>query len=213
MVTINLLPKPRRIARLRRARARLWAAAFGLCLTGNAALFALPKPESARARDAVAAEISQARLDLEGLRKDRARLQSAANAAERRARAASILRDHPDWSSLLTLLAELRADDTVIESCEVERIVPQAPARAVNAGDNKPAPEPAENFKVRIVGHARSPSAAAAFVLRLERTGLFDQARLVDTRPGVLAGADASYFRVECSLGEQRRAADAGGDR
>jgi|GEM_PF-707398 len=216
-ISVNLLPRARRLRLARRARARGWMAAclcwagvLGLGVTGYRAAEAPARAGSARAVDP---ETFQRRLaEANGqLRLVRADLQSA----KARMAVASSIENHPDWSRLLRLLAGLRGDEVQLRSVEASLEAPPPPppgargarqpaagssGSGAGAGSAKAAAPRPERYTVRLEGLAKGPESVTAFVLALERLGLFSAVRLVETKPKDYFGLPMAGFRVECVL-------------
>jgi hypothetical protein len=56
-------------------------------------------------------------------------------------------------------------------------------------------------FLLKVAGYGKTMPAVLQFVQELERTGLFDHVRLVQTSPEVVQSTVVSAFLVECTLG------------
>jgi len=118
----------------------------------------------------------------------------------------------PDWSVLLALLAEGLGHDVVLKSCELNQVLiplrgtagrPQMPPPAGLNGSEKGPQE--LMFVLTVTGFGRSQTAVSQFVLRLERSGLFDNVRLVNANRQPFLNGKAIAFQLECSLGGNRR--------
>lgn len=230
-ISVNLLPRARRLRLARRARARAWMAAClgwaGVLGLGVAAYRAAEAPVPAGPARAVDPAMLQRRLaDANNqLRLVRADLQSA----KARVALASSIENHPDWSRLLRLLAGLRGDEVQLRSVEAVLESPPPPptasgargARQPAAGSTgssaggasaKPAAPRSERYAVRLEGVAKGPESVTAFVLALERLGLFSAVRLVETKPRDYFGLPMAGFRVECLLTDREPAASPGAE-
>jgi len=71
---------------------------------------------------------------------------------------------------------------------------------AAALGDAAPAAEAEAAYLLRVAGCGKSTPAVLQFVQELERTGLFNQVRLVHTNPEVMQSLGVTGFQVECSL-------------
>lgn len=215
MKRVNLLPSWR-LRRLRaRARARGWGGVLtawcgALVLVSGAigSLGAGPDAAAARRLEAARGRVAQqqaewvaANEELAGVRKRLAQARAVA--------------DHPDWSRLLALLAQVRGEETMLESLELTRIETAAVqavgvaaagprvAAALANGAVPAAKRVRERFGLKLAGVARSAGAVTRLVLALEESGVFVSVRLIEAKPAELGGAGASAFRIECELAER----------
>jgi Tfp pilus assembly protein PilN len=200
---LDLIPAPRRQARARRTRIRTWSLVLGVyALTtaaGYVACFAYPDSgQTALLRDtrAVTEELRAASREMRAVRAQ------VAEAAGRLAIARSV-RNHPDWSLLLAMLADSLADQIVLERCALLPVDP--PAAAGPAPAATPAQSP-RAFRFDLTGLARSQTAVSQFVLRLEKARVFDEVRLVQTSRKPFLKGEAVAFQLECSLTGKKEA-------
>ncbi|MBX3380362.1 MAG: PilN domain-containing protein [Phycisphaeraceae bacterium] len=198
MVTANLLPKSRRRLLIRQDRTARWAVAIAIyaaCLAclwiGSRSYIASGRSGLERRVAASAAEKAGVESAISGLREKSARVQSALSTARS-------IAGHPDWSVLLSLIANLRGADI-----EVERI-----ALGPKKAEGKPAAgKTTKGVWVRVTGLGKDHQAIAQFALRLEGAGLFDRVALSDatksaSEPGGLVG-----FEIEAQIDESSGAA------
>ena len=100
---------------------------------------------------------------------------------------------------LLGLLARNVHDDVVLEFCRLrqsDRAGAGKGASAAEARLDRP-------LLLDLGGLAMSQGVVSRFVLRLEKTGLFDQFRLINTSPRKFLKKDVVAFRLECLLSGQ----------
>jgi len=106
---------------------------------------------------------------------------------------------HPDWSLLLMLLARNMNDEVVLHQCSLG---PQTDAGAAApvlaaAGDANATGA----WRLDMTGYGRTVTSVSQYALALERTGLFQEVRLLKTvRQPFLAGS-ATHFQIQCALG------------
>jgi Tfp pilus assembly protein PilN len=204
---MNLIPPRRRRAKAHRRRLRTWVAMDGIITVGllvaAAAIYFTqtsgPAPDSEL--DHVREQIDQSQRELLSVRIALAQSQQTAEAA-------SFVSDQPDWSTLLAVLAKALGDDVYLDRCELLPISPppsQPPPNLVavktTAMPGKP-PTVAlpDRVTLHLGGLARSQDAAAQFVLRLERLGIFDHVNLLQTSGQQSAGSEAVQFELDCPL-------------
>lgn len=216
---INLLPPWRAQRWQARLRARRW---IGL-LTAWCGVLSMAAVW-ARTLDTGVDSTPQRRLDaararVAGENAELVTVRAELAAVQQRLSTAKAVADHPDWSRLLTLLARVRGEDTVIESLTLARVEAPAPARTPspptpNANITAPAgapaavppPRPRERYSLALTGLAKSAGAVTRLVLSLEQTRAFSGVKLVETRPTVVGASAASSFRIDCELAEREEA-------
>lgn len=194
MRDVNLIPA-------RRRDAKRWRAHIRWCAVGCSAYAVLATAVAGLAWNAWAGEdpaIRQetAHIDEEIHRNQQELTQASAklSADQQMLSATRQIAGQPDWSLLLTLLAHKTDDQMVLRSCQFR------PASDV-AGEAKATDNHAAGgLLIIITGVARSPQGAQQYVLRLEKTGLFDRVTLVETRREPFLNGEAAGFRVDCVL-------------
>jgi hypothetical protein len=113
----------------------------------------------------------------------------------------------PDWSVVLSLLADTLGSEAVLKSCELNETTIQADTNTgPRGGAEIPVTSVVEEqkqvvFVLGVSGFGRSQTAVSQFVLRLERSGLFDNVRIVRTTREPFLNGKAIAFRLECRLG------------
>lgn len=200
MVNANLLPMSRRRALVREDRAARWAiavAVYGALLTclwfGSRSYIVGGRSGLERRVVAAAAEKAGVESAISGLREKSAKVQAALATARS-------IAGHPDWSVLLSLIANLRG-----EEIEVERIAlgPRKP-------EGKPTPGKttrAGGVWVRVTGLGKDHQAIAQFALRLEGAGLFDRVGLADASKSSAEPGGYVGFEIEAQIDEPSGAA------
>jgi len=213
MNRVNLLPSWRRRRLRARARARGWGGVLtawcGMLVLVSGAIGSLEaRPDAAAARRLEAARGRVAQEQAEWV----ATNEELAGVRKRLVQARAVA-DHPDWSRLLALLAEVRGEETMLESLELVRIETAA-AQAATGPQATAAPAGGavtvqvvarvrERYGLKLAGLARSAGAVTRLVLALEDSRVFASVRLIETKPAGLGEAGASAFRIECELAER----------
>ena len=113
--------------------------------------------------------------------------------------------DRPDWSVVLALLARNLDDDLVLKRCKLEPEVVRKAAASPQHAAGAQADEP-KRFSLEIAGLGRSQKAISHFVLRLERTNLFQKVTLVKTNREPFVTGRAMAFQIRCLLGRREEA-------
>jgi Tfp pilus assembly protein PilN len=114
----------------------------------------------------------------------------------------------PDWSLLLAMLAGHVSEELILERCVLRPVRPAppdggSPARP-GAAPGEPTPGgQVDRYLLELTGLARTQTAVSRFILRLEKSGLFQEVRLVKTHRRDFRDAKVVGFRVECSLSGQ----------
>ena len=207
MISVNLIPTHRRNARRRRVRVRRWAA---VCVAYALVLFVSygvcravwdAGHDLVRELDEVTEQIDQSNQAIAALGPEMAQARLTLDASQG-------IVDQPDWSVLLALMAKTLGDEIVLKSCRLQRRTDaRAEARRPDGAPAQPAGEMPEAFTVALSGYGQSPQAVSRFVLRLERTGLFEQVKVRATNREPFLATDAIAFQIEGTLAEKGGAA------
>jgi Tfp pilus assembly protein PilN len=217
MTCHNLIPSHRRRARRRHVRIRRWIAAGTMYAAAMLALGAVCRLTAGGPEPAVADELAKLSHVMKTTNQSMAELSRQLGEAQATLNLSRAIGSEPDWSQLLSLLAQSLGQDVVLNSCQLE----PAPASAVRAGqavkaaaagvgtggvsaataEASSACRPVR-YRLRISGRGRSQAAVSEFVLRLEQTKLFDQVLPPKTNRETFLRKDAIAFWVECVLSE-----------
>ena len=182
MLTANLIPASRLLAQRRARRIRMWSAVscvyalvlVAACLGLHAAL----RNDDTQAR----AVIVSASQQLEASQDVIERLKADLADVRRRAEAARQITTRPDWSILLALLSRHRGDGLALTNCHLE---------ALDEG----------GYSLSIGGISRTPEHITDYTIALERSGVFDHVRLVETVRRATPRGEAVAFSLDCRLG------------
>jgi len=197
---INLIPAPRRRSQVAQTHLRRWVA--GWVFSGLALLVGclLIRATWGGARSALAEDIDKAARTISVSNRQVDILRRRLADARWKLESGRAVGQQPDWSILLALLAGSLGDDVVLERCQL------APADPLPTGGSADAETPdtdamaSGRYVFEIDGLSRSQLAVSRFVLRLEKTGLFDQIRLIKTTRRTFLDQKAVAFRLECLL-------------
>lgn len=208
----NLIPIARQTARRRRGRIRFWISActvYALVLVaaGGALQSVLGSTDSV-----LESEVSALVTEISSTKREVAQVQPKLAEARLTLAASQAVGSQPNWSVLLSLLADtLRQTgatesdgELVLSACELNR-VPELPTVApsgvssAGAAASKPAPG-AARYALRVAGVGKTQAVISQYVLGLEQTGLFERVTLVETRRTPFASGEAVSFKLECLL-------------
>lgn len=193
MISANLLPMPRQRLLARQDRARRWAVAIAIYAGFLACLWIgsrsyVAQEQSGLERRVRASEAEKAGVEsaLSVLRQKTAKVQASLTTARS-------IAGHPDWSVLLSLVANLRGAEI-----EIERI-----ALGPRKSDGKPVPgKSSKGIWVRVSGLGKDHQAVAQFALRLEGSGLFDRVGLSDASKSASEPGGFVGFEIEAQIDE-----------
>lgn len=108
------------------------------------------------------------------------------------------LRDQPNWSVLLKLIASKMGKSIVLTRCDLIPIFASEPAKQ---GHVK---EPI-SYDFIIEGQGRSMIQINTFVLSLEETKIFNQVNLDESHHQLFSNTQSNYFRLRCVLGSGKQ--------
>ena len=191
---INLIPARRRDAKRRRTHIK-WCAAGCVAYTIIAGFGTICAWCSWAGEDPqVHQQIARADEEIHRSERSLADEKTKLAADENRLAAAREIAEQPDWSLLLTLLAQKTDDQMVLRSCQLR------PASDLTGDAKTTDARPTSGLVVIVTGVARTPQNAQQYVIRLEKTGLFERVTLVETRREPFLNGEASAFRADCVL-------------
>jgi Tfp pilus assembly protein PilN len=193
MNSTNLLPMARQLRQARLTRIRLWAIALGAVVgltitTYTGCAFALTDSAAPTAADfsRAARELAEASAHANVIRAE-------LTGAQREVYSAHSLSEQPDLSLLLNLLSRTADERIVLSHCELTESQPGEKGSEAESAS-------IDGAILRLDGFGKSQTAVAAFVLRLETTGVFDRVTLLQSHSQVVLGSDAAAFRIECAM-------------
>ena len=192
MHRINLIPESKRLDSQRRKRVRFWIG-FGMfyALVAVAGCFVFRSMSPVGDVQALQDQLGELEAEL-------AQVQSQQNAITPRLNeqrlvlvAERSITDQPDWSRLLSHLADdLLGDRIVLKSCTLAPVDGPVETEALNTA----------TLSLKLTGYARTTRDASRFVLRLEESGLFDTVKLVNTNLEPYLGSEAIGFSINCVM-------------
>ncbi|MFO8012814.1 MAG: hypothetical protein R6X20_05845 [Phycisphaerae bacterium] len=195
----NLIPSHRLEAARRRRRLKAWVGAVSVYAAVLVTVYVacvcawgVDAGSLERRRQAAAERVEQVSRQIQ-------ETQAHLAEAQRTLDANRTIGGHPDWSLLLMLLSANMNDGVVLRQC---RLTPPG------AEDDTPGEAPATDgvgWRLEMAGYGRQVTAVSQFALAMEKTGLFDEVRLLKTvRQPFLAG-QATHFQIRCDLGTRAK--------
>jgi Tfp pilus assembly protein PilN len=199
MDRIDLIPAARHTRRRLRQMVRAWIMVNGVAAS-LAALFILVCVIRGRAIGSEQTQIqlaeAEAQLALADQRVTAVKADHAGLNRELQANRAVV--DQPDWGAALALVTALRDERIVLRWIG---LTPMAARQADDRTDRKAeVGTPVDWMQLELHGVAIDQDVVSQFLIALEKSGGFDQVRLVNTTPEQVNGHHATRFRIACEL-------------
>mgnify|MGYP002623902203 FL=1 len=111
----------------------------------------------------------------------------------------------PNLTSVLDTVIDRQLHNIVLSTCELEPIpeVATAPSNGAPAstlsGDD---PAARRRYQLAVHGLGRTPGTVSQFVLRLEKTNLFERVTLIESKRIATGDQEVVSFRIQCVLGK-----------
>ena len=196
MKSVNFMPAYRIVARQRRRRMRWWAVGIVVTLLAELGGIACGYGLWCGGRMVLAKEEDRTTATIQSADRAIRMLQGELATQEATLKANQALEGQPDWSCLLSLLARSLGDGAVVKRCELKPRPPAGPVTAASALQKE-----GDAYALRVSGVGRTVADVLQFAGELERSGLFDQIRLVKTDIEPFLSTTATSFEMEGSLG------------
>lgn len=217
MNTGNLIPEYRLNARRKRRCIRHWIVGCA----GYTVFLALAFPVAGMVwvqDKSLAAQLLTVRQDVSDTEQLLKQVENELDNARTTLNATKLVENQSDWSILLAVLAGEVGDDVVLKTCQIEPMNTNAegepgsasisPLRSLagaiashSESEDKPRIHvEADQFLIELQGFGLTQRAVSLFVLRLERTGLFEKVTLKETRREPFMQDHAIAFQVKCYL-------------
>jgi hypothetical protein len=196
MKNVNFMPAYRIVARQRRRRMRCWAVVIVVTLALELGGIACGYGLWCGGRMVLAKEEDRAVATIQSADRAIRMLQGELATKEATLKANQALEGQPDWSRLLSLLAQSLGDGVIVKRCELKLRPPSGPVTPASAP-----PKESDAYALKVTGIGRAVADVLQFAGELERSGLFDQIRLIKTDTEPFLSGSATSFEMECSLG------------
>jgi Tfp pilus assembly protein PilN len=193
------MPESRRQRKALRRRLRSWAGgllAYGLALALGYLLCG--RYVNLNSRD-LSNEMLTAGIEVNSAKKVLSAVDEEWASTGQQLRAVNSIGRQPDWSGMLALLSENLPDSAVLNHCRMHMGEPSSKT-------GKPAGEEPAKVSLQLAGLAKAQSDVSDYVLRLERTGVFDKVRLIKQVRQPFLDGTATAFSLECTMAPQARA-------
>jgi hypothetical protein len=202
---VNMIPAGRLQVKRLKARWRLWArvgGAYGVLLAvvllSSYALWNEDDRTVLQELQSASQRIQNGTASVIEARKNLAVATAAFQASQ-------VIKDQPDWSRLLALLADDLGEDVVLNGCRLLALDDQAgdlmariePLQGTSAASLAFGPR---QYQLQMTGFGKTRHSVSEFTLRLERTGLFSTVRCVRSDRQSFLDGEAMAFTVECQL-------------
>lgn len=208
-VSINLVPVPRQIDRMRRSRIKTWlviGSAFSVVLV---VAFAVFKVMIGTAFQSVDSELNEVNAQLALAGKNIQAIQPQLVNSRLTLQASRAVGNQPDWSVLVALLTS-RLNDRVVLSymglspVAVSTAQPTVPRVGRRGAPAKPAKDEEvkapQQFSMDVRGMAKTQAALSTFVLKLEQAKIFAKVVLQDAQRVGFVKGEAIQFQIHCTL-------------
>ena len=110
----------------------------------------------------------------------------------------------PDWSPLMTLLADIQGDDIVMSNWTLQpldRDTDRARPATLDPAAADERPDQSGQYRLDLKGFGRTQGDVSHFVLRLEQVPLFDSVSVLQIRRETFMSGRAVKFEVACMIG------------
>lgn len=204
MNDVNLIPADRLASKRRMARLRTWAVMCGAYLTLLAAAL-LCAHAICRGDGVVVEELNSTEQRVQRynaviieLREELAKTTTALEMSR-------AISNQPDWSKLLVLLGDQLGEEVVLNNCQLVAVNEDGKNETGHLQESSSFLAASTSLaerrhKLEISGFGKTQSSVSRFVLRLEKIGIFDSVRLINSYRQPFLNGQAVAFGVECSI-------------
>lgn len=202
MISINLMPARRQEERMKCAYIQRWIAGgvaycFVVLIVCVAVRLTAVTPNRDREYD-----LDEARQSVHSLNVAIQAIEAELEQGQSMLAATQDLANNPDWGLLLGFVGKLVSGDLVLREYQLED--------AVQAGVINPAADvqgrPGGSFQFVVKGWGRTQAAVTDFTLKLERIGLFENVKLLDSNLQPVGSSSAVSFTVQCIMRDSQGA-------
>jgi len=191
--SINLIPTAHRRARQRRRRVQWWLRSLAVYAVVLVAVYAACQTVSGHGDRALADDLATVAEQIAGTQAEMKSISPQLTDAQHTLQATQAVVEQPDWSVLLAMLGHTLDDKVVLQRCAI------GDPDSKTSGTDAACPT---DYVLTLTGVGRSQTDVSQFVLRLERSGLFQQVKLVQTAVTTFRSAPAVRFELACHFGQ-----------
>lgn len=203
MISINLMPARRQQDRLKRAYIQRWgmggvAYCFVTLIVCVIVRITAVGPNPDRDYD-----LDEARQSVHSLNAAIGAIEIEIEQGQSMLAATQDLANNPDWGLLLGFVGKMVSGDLVLKEYQLQDATPQAPVinQATDAQDRS-----IGAFQFVVKGWGRTQAAVTDFTVKLERTGLFENVKLLDSNLQPLGSGSAVSFTIQCTMRDSQGA-------
>jgi hypothetical protein len=196
MIGVNLIPMRVIYADRRRTRVRRWMLA-SLLLAGSVAIVSIVKTAAVGVDPGIRRALELTSERTAAANAENKQIAAMLNTRFAALRAAEAAGDHPDWSVVLTLLAQGTNSEVALRSVLLKPVdaTQTSPQRAASSVAQ---PEREWTHALVVEGYAKSVLAAQSLGISLRDTDIFDRVLPPETHSGELNGRPIVLFKIEC---------------
>lgn len=205
MNDINLIPEKRRTRKRHQRKRRLWLRICAIyigclgCMLGSA--YAMWTGDD----EALTKKLENTEILIEQGRESQIALRKQLALCRGQLHINDTIQHQPDWSRLLLLIGEAVGEEVALTTCQLVTLDDQNKNVIEQLGGDDEATSAEtlltkRDYRLRILGFARTQTAVSLFVLRLERLELFNSVRLGKSRRQDFLGEQAIAFTIQCEI-------------
>ena len=191
---VNLIPAPRRAARYRQQRITRWAALCAMYILAICATCGLCLVRWGGAGHDTYTRLNEVRNTAQAAEQRMEQLKIRLGQTRQLLHADRLITQRPDWSIMLTLIAETLGDDVVLRAC---RLSTPGPTANRSVDEQGPAHSPQT---LHLHGIATVPLSVSQLALRLEEMDLFSRVAVEETRRESFGHRKVVNFSIECVI-------------
>ena len=205
MGNVNLIPANRLAKKRRKARLRSWAVICGAYLLLLVMVALSVKVFSAQGGSSVEQERRSTEQTIQEYDSAIVQIQGKLAQAAEELRINKAILNQPDWSKLLALLADELGHDVVLNHCGLVALKSDEREVVGSPIDRRTSPPAGvvlaqRRYGLKLSGFGRTQTSVSQFVLRLERIGIFESVRLMNSYRQAFLNDQAIAFSLECRI-------------
>lgn len=205
MRCVNLIPAPRRDRIRRKRTVRRWAGGSVVYASMLLGVYLLCSAAWGSGSLPVSGQLDQTGRRINVTREAIEKLESRLGRVKAKLSANESVGNQPDWGLVLALVGRKTGPYVVLRRCDLLPIgEPDEKGRPKPVDVTTLAPQRAGGleggYRLSLEGVGRDQTAVWRFVLGLEKLGLFDEVKMVNSQGEAFNGKRAVGFHVQCEL-------------